>query len=36
MQDPDVGLYFLHSDSIALLRHVFDVACDTLRIKLPH
>lgn len=31
MQDADVGPYVLHPDSIALLRHVFDVACDTLR-----
>jgi hypothetical protein len=31
MQDPDVGPYFLHPDSIAFLRYVFDVACDTLR-----
>jgi hypothetical protein len=28
---PDAGPYFLHSDSIVLLRHIFDVVCDTLR-----
>ena len=28
---PDAGPYFLNSDSIVLLRHIFDVVCDTLR-----
>jgi hypothetical protein len=31
MQDLYVGPYLLHPDSIALLHHIFNVACDTLR-----
>ncbi len=31
MQDPSVCPRFLHPDSVILLRHIFDVACVTLR-----